>query len=84
MQKIEDEFVEKLFDKSGDESNAENEVVMVEPEETPEVKKARANVTRILNDMMKRQQEELDANKFDVKEVQKSWEFNVGDAKVTG
>ena len=81
MQKIEDEFVQKLFEKT-DEETAE-ETVFVQPEETPEMKKARANVTRILDDMMKRQQEELDANKFDVKEMQKTWELNVGDAKVT-
>ena len=83
MQKIEDEFVDKLFEKSGEGDNTESEAVLLQPEETPEMKKARANVTRILNDMMKRQQEELDANKFDVKEMQKSWELNVGDAKVT-
>ena len=82
MQKIEDEFVEKLFNNSAGESS-DDEVAIIQPEETPEVKKARANVARILDDMMKRQQEELNANKFDVKEVQKTWEFNVGDAKVT-
>ncbi len=81
MQKIEDEFVQKLFEKTVDEPD--EETVFVQPEETPEMKKARANVTRILDDMMKRQQEELDANKFDVTEMQKTWELNVGDAKVT-
>ncbi len=80
MQKIEDEFVEKLFEKSEED---EKEEILIQPEETPEVKKARANVTRILNDMMKRQQDELNANKFDVKEIQNSWELNVGEAKVT-
>ena len=79
MQKIEDEFVEKLFGKTEEEP----EEIVIQPEETPEVKKARANVTRILNEMMQRQQQELDANKFDVKEMQNSWELNVGDAKVT-
>ena len=82
MQKIEDEFVEKLFGKTEGEGES-NDVLLIQPEETPEMKKARANVARILEDMMKRQQEELNANKFDVREVQKSWELNVGDAKVT-
>jgi segregation and condensation protein A len=82
MQKIEDEFVEKLFGKTEGEGESDD-VLLIQPEETPEMKKARANVARILEDMMKRQQEELNANKFDVREVQKSWELNVGDAKVT-
>lgn len=82
MQKIEDEFVEKLFG-SAEIEDKSDEALIIQPEETPEMKKARANVARILDDMMKRQQQELDANKFDVKEVQKSWELNVGDAKVT-
>ena len=52
MQKIEDEFVEKLFDKSSNDENNDNDISVLQPEETPEMKKARANVTRILNDML--------------------------------
>ena len=80
MQKIEDEFVEKLF---ADKDVPSDDNLVLVPEESPEVKKARANVDRILNDMLKKQKEELDANKFDVLEVQNSFELNVGDAKVT-
>ena len=88
MQKIKDEFEEKLFERANQENSendsAENDDVKpFEIVETPEMKKARENVNRILNDMMARQQAELDANKFDVKEVQESKEINVGDAKVT-
>ena len=79
MQEIKDEFEEKLLD------NAENngDDAPFEIVETPEIKKAKANVERILKDIMARQQEELNANKFDVIEFQNSKEVNVGDAKVT-
>ena len=82
MQKINDEFEQQLFERA-DSQSTETDNVFVEPIETPETKKARANVTRILNDIMKRQQAELDANKFDVKELQNSKDINVGDIKVT-
>ena len=79
MQEIKDEFEEKLLDNAdGVGTDAPIEIV-----ETPEMKKAKANVQRILNDIMARQQEELNANKFDVIEFQNSREINVGDAKVT-
>ena len=82
MQEIKDEFEKQLFERA---DNASTDVgdgasLIVE---TPEMKKAKANVARILADMMKRQQEELDANKFDVLEVQQNKYINVGDIKVT-
>lgn len=82
MQEIKDEFEKQLFERA---DNASTDVgdgtsLIVE---TPEMKKAKANVARILADMMKRQQEELDANKFDVLEVQQNKDINVGDIKVT-
>lgn len=84
MQKINDEFEEKLFEKANEGSEKSDvDVPILEPVETPEMKKARANVNRILNEMMARQQAELDANKFNVMEVQQSKEINVGSAKVT-
>ena len=79
MQEIKDEFEEKLLD-GGESAEAEAPFEIVE---TPEMKKAKANVERILKDIMQRQQEELNANKFDVIEFQNSKEVNVGDAKVT-
>lgn len=82
MQEIKDEFEQKLFERS-ETASADTDNAFLEPIETPETKKARANVTRILNDIMKRQQAELDANKFDVKELQNSKDINVGDIKVT-
>lgn len=82
MQEIKDEFEQKLFERA-DTASADTDTDFLEPVETPETKKARANVTRILNDIMKRQQAELDANKFDVKELQNSKDINVGDIKVT-
>ena len=81
MQEINDEFEQMLFERA--ESEDSEQAVLVEPVETPEMKKAKANVERILNNMMKKQQEELDANKFDVMEVQNSNEINLGDVKVT-
>ena len=81
MQETKDEFEQKLFERA---ENEESENTLpIEPVETPEMKKAKANVERILNNMMKKQQEELDANKFDVLEVQNSSEINLGDVKVT-
>lgn len=82
MQEIKDEFEKQLFERA---DNASTDVgdgtsLIVE---TPEMKKAKANVARILADMMKRQQEELDANKFDVLEVQQNKDINVGNIKVT-
>lgn len=82
MQEIKDEFEQKLFERA-ETASADTDNAFLEPIETPETKKARANVTRILNDIMKRQQAELDANKFDVKELQNSKDINVGDIKVT-
>ena len=81
MQEIKDEFEQKLFERADETSSDAG--VLIEPVETPEVKKARANVTRILNDIMKRQQEELNAEKFDVFELQNSKDINLGDVKVT-
>ena len=78
-----DEFEEKLFERANQESDSDGDIKPFEVVETPEMKKARENVNRILNDMMARQQAELDANKFNVMEVQSSKEINVGDAKVT-
>ena len=85
MQETKDEFEKELFERAENVEGADNteSTGFFEVVETPEMKKARANVTRILNDMMERQQAELDANKFDVLEVQKSKDINVGDAKVT-
>ena len=85
MQETKDEFEKELFERAESVEGADNaeSTGIFEIVETPEIKKARANVTRILNDMMARQQAELDANKFDVMEVQKSKDINVGDAKVT-
>ena len=79
MQEIKDEFEQKLMD-SADNAGTDAPFEIVE---TPEMKKAKANVERILKDIMARQQEELNANKFDVIEFQNSKEVNVGDAKVT-
>ena len=79
MQEIKDEFEEKLFDNA---ENAGSEATF-EIVETPEMKKAKANVERILKDIMAKQQEELNASKFDVIEFQNSKEVNVGEAKVT-
>lgn len=79
MQEIKDEFEQKLMD-SADSAGTDAPFEIVE---TPEMKKAKANVERILKDIMARQQEELNANKFDVIEFQNSKEVNIGDAKVT-
>lgn len=81
MAKVIDEFEQKLFDRT--ESTQSDDAVFAMPEESPEVKKARANVSRILNDIMKRQQEELNQNKFDVIELQNSSDINLGEVKVT-
>lgn len=82
MQEIKDEFEKQLFERADNASTdiGDGASLIVE---TPEMKKAKANVARILADMMKRQQEELDANKFDVLEVQQNKDINVGDIKVT-
>lgn len=82
MQEIKDEFEKQLFERADNASTDAGDGVSLIVE-TPEMKKAKANVARILADMMKRQQEELDANKFDVMEVQQNKDINVGDIKVT-
>lgn len=82
MQEIKDEFEKQLFERADNASTDAGDGASLIVE-TPEMKKAKANVARILADMMKRQQEELDANKFDVMEVQQSKDINVGDIKVT-
>lgn len=81
MQEIKDEFEQKLFERADTENGAD--ASFLEPVETPEMKKARANVNRILNDIMKRQQEELNAGKFDVVSLQNSKDINLGEVKVT-
>src|SRR5574344_1068304 len=88
QEKINDEFEKQLFDRASSIENdgAENTntpPVLAEPVETPEMKKAKANVARILNEIMQRQQDELNANKFNVLDVQNSSEINLGDVKVT-
>ena len=82
MQEIKDEFEQQLFERAEKEENSEDTALAL-PVETPEMKKAKANVERILNNMMQKQQEELNANKFDVVEVQNSSQINLGDVKVT-
>lgn len=81
-----DEFEKELFERA----NALNGTYATgqdgEPQvvvESPEVKKARANVSRILNDTIMKQTEERLQNKIDVVEQQKSTNINIGEAKVT-
>ena len=86
MAKQPDEFEQKLFERAENAQSTEqidSADILLEPVETPEMKRAKANVNRILNDIMKRQQAELDANKFDVKEFQNSNDINLGEVKVT-
>ncbi len=81
-----DEFEQKLFERAENSDVSDNNEdidILLEPIETPEMKKAKANVNRILNDIMKKQQDELDANRFNVLELQNSKDINLGDVKVT-
>lgn len=76
------EFEKQLFEnKAVEESNEEVAPIVVE--ESPEVKRARANVARIINQQMKAQQQERDENKFDVVAVQSIEEFNIGEIRLT-
>ena len=81
-----DEFEKELFERanalngtSATGQDGEPQIVV----ESPEVKKARANVSRILNDTIMKQTEERLQNKIDVVEQQKSTNINIGEAKVT-
>lgn len=78
-----DEFEEELLRRANEAGATAGENATDVTVETPEMKKAKANVARILDEMMKRQQAELDANKVDVLAVQKSDDINLGDIKVT-
>ena len=79
-----DEFEKQLFEKkvSTDENGTET-IESAVIEESPEVKRARANVARIINQQMKVQQQERDENKFDVVAVQSIDQFNIGEIKLT-
>ena len=79
---IKNEFEKTLFERASnvdDREVAEAETI----EESPIVKKARANVNRIINNIISQQLEEMSQNKIDVKEVQQSSRIDVGDIKVT-
>lgn len=85
MQEYKDEFEKQLFARAQQEPTddgscqAEPQVV----EETPEVKKARANVARIIQQKIDVQQKERDDNKFDVVEAQNNAQIVLGDVKLT-
>lgn len=79
-----DEFEKQLFEKKVETDEDGNQTIeQIVVEESPEVKRARANVARIINQQMKVQQQERDENKFDVVAVQGIDQFNIGDIKLT-
>ena len=81
MQNYKDEFEKELFERASSAQEDNLDVIIVQ--ETPEVKRARANVSRILNETIKKQVEERQQNKFDVVAQQNSNTINVGEIKVT-
>jgi segregation and condensation protein A len=81
MEKFNDEFEKTLFERAEKTESADTPAMQVE--ESPEVKKARANVNRIINDIMARQKEEMEQNKVDVVLQQQSENIDVGNVKVT-
>ena len=81
MQDFKDEFEKTLFERA--ESTANNTNIEVQIEESPEIKKARANVQRIIKETINRQMQEFAENRVDAVEQQKSGKIDVGDIKVT-
>lgn len=84
---VKDEFEKQLFENAekvdSDLTGDASSIKPVEVEDTPEVKKARANVKRIIDEIMARQQAERDATMPDVVAIQSSKEIELGDVKVT-
>ena len=80
---FENEFEKTLFERANNLVDDGKETSTFAVEESPEVKKARANVTRIINNIISEQLKEMQENKVDVKELQESNNINVGEIKVT-
>lgn len=78
-----DEFEKTLFERATNLMGDEEKTTPLILEESPEVKKARANVNRIINNIIKNQIQEMQENKVDVKGLQESVNIDVGDIKVT-
>ena len=88
QEQFKDEFEKQLFERAKNEesSGGEDMAIQSQPtafEDTPEVKRARANVARIIQQKIDVQQKERDQNKFDVVEVQNADEINLGQVKLT-
>lgn len=81
MQEFKDEFEKTLFERAS--QDGENPNTELQIEESPEVKKARANVSRIIKETISKQMQEMAENKFDVVLQQQSTNIDVGGAKVT-
>ena len=80
-EEFKNEFEKTLFERANSAGeDIDNSFVV---EESPEVKKARANVNRIINKIINEQKQELTANMVNVVELQDSVNIDVGDVKVT-
>lgn len=77
------EFEKTLFERASAAAENSDSLAMQEIEESPAVKRARANVNRIINNIISQQTQEMHENMVDVKQLQESSKIDVGDIKVT-
>ena len=82
-EEFKNEFEKTLFERASSLVGDDSEATPLIVEESPEVKKARANVNRIINNIIKEQMQEMAQNNINVKELQESSNIDVGDIKVT-
>lgn len=82
-EEFKNEFEKTLFERANTLVGEDNDSSTFVVEESPEVKKARANVNRIINNIIKEQVQEMQENKIDVKNLQENSTIDVGDIKVT-